>query len=266
MPPISDVTRHLLIINVILYLAGFVMDTHMLALYFPMYNGFQPFQILTHMFMHGGFIHLFFNMFALVSFGSLLETVWGPKRFMIFYFICGLGAMLLQLSVTYFEIHKALDAVAHLNLSKETIGQILNVKFDDHHQFRGDLFSKEIMPILQNLGIDKNVSQADFNSLFGAAATAQQSMVGASGAIYGLLAAFAILFPEAPIALMFIPIPMKAKYIVPLFIILEFILGKGSFSGDNVAHFAHIGGALTGLIILLIWRKQGLGNNRGRWN
>jgi membrane associated rhomboid family serine protease len=215
MPPISDVTRHLLIINVILFLAGFVIDTNMLALYFPLSSSFQPYQILTHMFMHGGFIHLFFNMFALVSFGSLLETVWGPKRFMFFYFFCGLGAAAVMTFVHYLDYEK--------------------VKlFSD---YTPDLIDQLFPP-----------------------------MVGASGAIYGLLAAFAVLFPEATIALMFIPIPMKAKYIVPIFIILEFILGKGSFSGDNVAHFAHFGGAIFGLILVLIWRKRGLGNNKGRWN
>jgi membrane associated rhomboid family serine protease len=197
MPPI---VRSLIIINALVFIAQMVGDaygrtapipfslTDRLALY-PIGAGFQVYQLVTHMFTHGGFGHILFNMFALWTFGKMLENMWGPKRFLNFYLLCGLGAGLAHLAIQYF--------------------------------------------------------------------TGSYSMaVGASGAIVGLFAAFAFLFPNTELYILFFPFPVKAKWLALIMTAYDLIGGLGVLgAGDNVAHFAHLGGALTGFIIVLIWQK-----------
>lgn len=192
MPRITDVVKNLLIINVLVYFISvffFPQYAGMLAMYPPFSEGFQPFQVVSHMFMHASPMHLFFNMFGLYMFGTALEQYWGPKRFLSYYLICGFGALACHLIYMYI------------------------------------------------MGSSNPV-------------------VGASGAIYGLLLGFGMQFPNMRIMLLIPPIPMKAKYFVLIFAAIELYLG---FSGrnTNVAHFAHLGGALTGLILILIWRAGG---------
>lgn len=199
---IPVVTRNILIINfiiwVVLYLTGGMHSIFIkhLALY-PFKAGFFPTQLLTHMFTHIEFSHIFFNMFALFMFGRILESYWGPKRYLIYYLITGIGAGLIQLLVFYFQ--------------------------------------EMVYPI------------ASF---------------GASGAVFGLLLAFGMLFPNTSIYIMFIPIPVKAKYMVIGYGLLEFFFGIANRAGDNVAHFAHLGGMLFGILLILYWRKKGVGNGR----
>lgn len=190
---------------------------------------FEPFQIVTHMFMHGSLMHFFFNMFALVMFGALLERVWGAKRFLIFYFACGLGAAALSMGVDHFQFS----------------------------QLVADMSESELV----NLGKKMDQLYAE-GQVFAAGKLAQINLlwvkftIGASGAIYGLLVAFAMLFPNQELQLLFIPIPIKAKYFVPGLIAIEFFLGMQNYSWDIMAHWAHLGGAAIGFVMVKIWQRN----------
>jgi len=217
---IPPVVKNLLIINVIFFVAKWVFEqqgiflTGYLAVFYfdsPFFKIWQP---ITYMFMHANSMHIFFNMFALYSFGPILEAHWGPKRFINFYLITGLGALAMQWAVQAFEVY-----------------QITGSAIND-------------ISMLERMG-----SQTIMDIYGG-------PMVGASGAIFGLLVAFAMLYPNIEMYIMFIPVPVKAKYIIPVYILIELTLGVGKFEGDSVAHFAHLGGALIGYILVKIWRNK----------
>jgi membrane associated rhomboid family serine protease len=214
LPP---VVKNLLIINVLLYLATFTMNrfhidlTDYLGLHFFMASDFKPYQLITYMFMHGNFEHLFFNMFALWMFGNTLENIWGSKRFLLFYMVCGVGAGLCQEVVQYIQY-------------ATTLAQYDSV----------------------NLGGGQVISMANYLNLM--------NTVGASGAIYGLLLAFGMMFPNSMIYLYFF-VPIKAKWFVIGYAVIELV--SGFIGGGNVAHFAHLGGMLFGLVLILIWKKKG---------
>lgn len=214
LPP---VVKNLLIINVLLYLATFTMNrfhidlTDYLGLHFFMASDFKPYQLITYMFMHGNFEHLFFNMFALWMFGNTLENIWGSKRFLLFYMVCGVGAGLCQEVVQYIQY-------------ATTLAQYDSV----------------------NLGGGQVISMANYLNLM--------NTVGASGAIYGLLLAFGMMFPNSMIYLYFF-VPIKAKWFVIGYAVIELV--SGFIGGGNVAHFAHLGGMLFGLILILVWKKKG---------
>lgn len=218
------VVKNLLIINVIFYLATMLFNgggtyplvEHLGVFYFDSPN-FKVWQVVTYMFMHSPvtFAHILFNMFALYTFGSSLEYLFGSKRFLNFYLITGLGALALQMTVQAFEVYQIAGSI-HIDT---------------------DTFSSTNPQHLKKLQ----------EIYFG-------PMVGASGAIFGLLVAFGYLFPNAELFILFIPAPVKAKYIIPIYIVLELVLGVAQFSGDSVAHFAHLGGALFGFILLKAWR------------
>lgn len=201
---VTDTVKQLLIINIIFYIAANFFFPWMNEL-FPLYSFARPefhwYQMITHMFMHGGVSHIAFNMFGLYSFGSALEHYWGSKRFLFFYISCGLGA-----AITF------------------------------------------------NL-----VNQFVFNDTI-------SSAVGASGAIYGLLVAFAFMFPNAELIFLFLPFPVKAKYFVPIIVGIDFFSGVSgsSFLGGGIAHFAHIGGALVGFLMMWYWKNNKFNHNR--WN
>lgn len=219
---ITEVVKHLLILNVLVYLGTTILmgepsnstmydlvnervtdfalwDRLRLAMFFPTSEHyFEPFQIVTHMFMHGDLMHLFFNMFALFMFGPAIETAWGPKRFLFYYFITGFGALFLHLFVKWIEI-----------------------------EFLGG------SPFLVNIPV-----------------------LGASGAVFGLLAAYGMLFPNNTLMLIIPPIPMKAKYFVMIYAAIELFMGLGPFN-TGIAHFAHLGGALFGVLLILYWRRYG---------
>ena len=209
------VVKNLLIINVLVFaiselLPGLELYKYLSAFYFDS-PFFKPHQVITHMFMHGGITHLFFNMFALWMFGSALERVWGSRRFLNYYFICGLGSYLLHYLVIYLQVQ---------SLNAELVSSVDVLLIKD--QIRGIYLTPT---------------------------------VGASGAIFGLLVGFAFLFPKAELMLIFFPIPIKAKYFVPILIFIELFLARQGFEMDNIAHYAHLGGALFGFILLQYWKK-----------
>ncbi len=230
MPP---VTKNIIIINALLFLGCVVATkyginlTNWLGLHFVLSPDFKLHQLFTYMFMHGGFEHLFFNMFAVWMFGVMLERVWGPKRFLFYYVACGLGAALIQEVVQGVEYQ-----IAASDLSPEMIA----------------LVRQEGAGILHEGMNYTNFSLGTFNAVLNG------STVGASGAVYAILLAFGMTFPNQPIYLYFL-LPMKAKYFVILYAILELVLGF-SQSADGIAHFAHLGGMLFGFIIIMYWRKK----------
>ena len=218
---LPTIVKHLLIINVLMFLAyitltRFHIDLNdILGLHFFKASDFRIYQLVTYMFMHGNFGHLFFNMFALWMFGNTLENIWGSKRFLLFYMVCGIGAGLCQELVQYIQYATSLAQYETVNMG----GRIISM--------------------------DSYLNM--------------MTTVGASGAIYGLLLAFGMMFPDSRIYLYFL-FPIKAKWFVIGYAVLELILG---FQGmDNVAHFAHLGGMLFGLLLILYWRKHPAGPDK----
>ncbi|MEB0261635.1 MULTISPECIES: rhomboid family intramembrane serine protease [unclassified Mucilaginibacter] len=221
MPP---VTKNLLVINILFFIATYalakVIDLNALfAAYYPLSPAFRPWQIITYMFMHGGLTHILFNMFALYSFGPMLEYTLGSKKFFNYYFITGIGAYVLYMVVQAVQIHT------------------LTGSFSIPHP--------EIEASYFNYGGPENAQK-----LYG---FMNFPMLGASGAIFGILVGFAMLFPNLEMMIMFIPVPIKAKYVVIGYIAIELFTGIGRFAGDNVAHFAHLGGALFGFLLIKLW-------------
>jgi rhomboid-like protein len=226
---LSPVVKNLLIINLLCFIPFVALSadqydnlivSHFALFYFdsPL---FKPWQIITYMFLHGGWSHILFNMFALFSFGPIVEYSIGSKRFFNLYFICGIGAVVLQMLVQAYEVHSMTGSfmAAHLPISDPGVMVKLQGIYDG--------------PIL-----------------------------GASGAIFGLLIAFGMLYPNMELMILFIPVPVKAKYIIPVYVIIELFLGVSQFQGDNVAHFAHLGGALIGFIMVKAWRLTKTNNFR----
>lgn len=246
---ITETVKQLLIINIIFFIGSQLVSLAypMFSLYYPESANFKLWQILTHMFMHGSVTHIAFNMFALYSFGSTLEHFWGTKKFLFFYISCGLGAVLLYEGANYYFFHKGLNMLVE---SGQNQAQVLRV-----------LAQGKIDTNWQNL-----IPLSDYNNFIEAYFS---QVLGASGAVYGLLIAFAFMFPNAELGIMFIPVPIKAKYFVPIYMLLFDglfgILGN-SLMGINtgIAHLAHIGGALTGFGIMWYWKKNQF--NKNRWN
>lgn len=267
---ITPVVKQLLIINILFFIGSQLVPVayDFFALYYPESNDFRIWQFVTHMFMHAPFpnvAHILFNMFALYSFGSALEHFWGGKKFLFFYISCGLGAALLHTGVNYFEIHSLLSEVASLNLSTSEIHQLLNADYSSLFDEKGQMMAGEINTILERV----HCTQQQFNTIVQASMVSKSTVVGASGAIYGLLVAFAFMLPNAELALLFIPVPIKAKYFVPGLLAIDLFLGfKGSSifgaGSTGIAHFAHVGGAITGFLMMWFWKKNQFDNNR--WN
>jgi membrane associated rhomboid family serine protease len=232
------VTKNLLIINILMGVVSLVYagDNYfglngILGLHYPGSISFSPFQIITHMFMHGGISHIFFNMFALIMFGSALEQIWGPKRFLIFYLLTGLGAVALHLGAMHLEVLSILS---------------------DYSAAEAQSITEQI----NNLWATGKVPTADeLQRITGIFVT---PTVGASGAIFGLLVGYGVLYPNRELMLIFLPFPIKAKYFIPGLILIELFMGVGNYEFDNIAHFAHLGGALIGFIIVKWWQKKGL--------
>lgn len=234
MPP---VVKNLLIINILCFIPsmifthGFQTDLDPVANYFGLHYfdspAFGAWQIITYMFLHGGFAHILFNMFALFSFGPILEYTIGSKKFFTLYFVCGIGAAVIQLLVQAYEVHSMTGGIT-----------VPNPSLDVNYYYQFGVHGQKMYDIY--LG----------------------GTVGASGAIFGLLIAFGMLYPNMELMIMFIPVPVKAKYIIPIYCIFEVVMGVGQFAGDNVAHFAHIGGALLGFIMVKAWGLKSTNNLR----
>jgi membrane associated rhomboid family serine protease len=255
------VVKNLMIINGLAFLGSLLFMSRgwgdlsdKLGLYFPSSDYFRPFQIVTHIFMHSSFSHLGYNMFALWMFGSFLENFWGPKRFLIFYIITGFGAAALYLGVNYFEISQIKAAIAEymanqgyeqmnillrkdpLLMNKEAISEILYAWSADPTNPKYFAAGQEIANAILLRKINT-------------------PMVGASGAVFGVLLGNGVLFPNREIHLFFFPFPIKVKYIVLVLGGMELMDGLGNNPMDNVAHFAHLGGMLFGFILIKYWNK-----------
>ena len=239
LPP---VVKNLLIINVIMYLAAiafkyqFGIDlSRILGLHYWKSSLFHPYQLVTYMFMHGNLAHIFFNMFAVWMFGNILERRWGSKKFLVYYLVTGIGAGIIQLLVTHIRIQMLGDV-------PESFIQQVVTKGPDI-LYKGLNWTD---PVLAQLNLLYNVST-----------------VGASGSLYGLLLAFGVLYPNVELIMMFFPIPIKAKYFVIIYGLIELISGVANVQGDNIAHFAHLGGMIFGFILLKLWGVNNQNHNHG---
>ncbi len=238
---IPPVTKNLLIINGIFFaITLFFAKTYhidlasILGLHYWANPDFNPYQFVTSMFMHGGWSHILLNMFGLWMFGSAIESYWGPKRYLTYYMITGMGAGLIWLLTVHLQI---------MNITPNLPADVLNTVKNEGLDL---LLSNRnyVDPVLAQYNID-------YHQLL------NSRVVGASGALFGLLLAFGMMFPNAPIYIMLIPIPIKAKYAVAGFGLFELYEGYMNQPGDNVAHFAHLGGMLFGIIMIMYWKKKG---------
>ena len=220
---IPPVVKNLIILNVIFYAATFIVGNmgidlvNILGVYYFDSPNFKPYQLVTYMFMHGSNLHIFFNMFALFMFGASLERIWGPKKFFIYYLITGFGAIVINMAVMAFQLYSLTGSIA--------------IDVENFQSTNQEMF---------------NTIGQIYNS----------PMVGASGSVFGLLLAFGMLFPNTELMMLFFPIPIKAKYFVILYGVLELYSGISNNPGDNVAHFAHLGGMLFGFFLIQYWKKQ----------
>ena len=249
---ITEAVKHLLIINVLFFIATQMYSAQMyqwLSLWFPENENFYLWQIISHMFMHGGFAHLAFNMFALWMFGTSVEQVLGRNRFLFIYFSAGLGAVIFQLGYHYFSFLPAQAAFNNVGLTQDLILEAIGSgRFPDG------------LSEVQKQVLNSSSTLAYAESIFA-------RMVGASGCIMGVLAAFGMMNPEAKLMLIFLPIPIKAKYFIPGIILLDIIsaiTGQSFFSPSNTAYMAHVGGAIVGFLIMWYWKRNQF--NRNRWD
>lgn len=238
---LSPAVLGLVIVNAAVFVAGLVLPhgrewfVEHGAFWFTANPHFALWQAVTYMFLHGGPGHILFNMFALVSFGGLLERQWGTRRFLVFYFLCGVGAAL---------VHNAVNAGHYSILQERLVAQGLTP------DAIRSLFAAGHGAIPPGAEI-----KATLTELYRIYAV---PMLGASGAIYGVLVAFGLLYPNAKLALMFVPVPIAAKIVIPVLLALDLLSGVTGFSlfGGGIAHFAHLGGALVGFLLMLLWRRQ----------
>ena len=257
---LTPVVKQLLILNIICYLGANLLGAggyELFSLYYFESTNFKIWQPLTHMFMHAQMpqlSHILFNMFGLVSFGAILENFWGGKRFLIYYILCGLGATAFSFAIDYYQIHHLLDKVAILNLNSNDLSAFLNSSYESIIGNNGQLVNGHLKTVLENA----NCSQEQFNILLEVKSKYMIPSVGASGAIYGLLAAFAVMLPNSTMGMMFIPIQIKAKYFVPIIVAIDLYAGVSGnpLFGQGIGHFAHVGGAVTGLILLFLMRNK----------
>jgi len=231
---VPPVVKNLIIINALMLFITFVLEqrgielTNILGLHYIQSPEFRPYQLVTHLFMHGGIWHLVFNMFSLWMFGRVLESVWGPKRFFIFYFVTGLGAAALHTFVNFVEFQYVAG-----KMLPETVQMVMSQGLDILNQ--GKNYAD---PLAGKLNLILNTPT-----------------VGASGAVFGILLGFGMLFPNTELMLLFPPIPIKAKYFVLGYGAIELFSGITN-TGSNIAHFAHLGGMLFGFILIKYWNKK----------
>lgn len=243
MRSLPDIVKQLIIINVLFFLGSMSLGNtayDLLALHYPQNPKFAPWQVVTHMFMHGSINHILFNMFGLWMFGGTLAQMWGRNKFLFFYLSTGLGAAALQLGINYFQISTVVEQLVEAGYSATALTETLQ--------------SGQYNTAWSNV-----ISQSELSQLL---TSFNMSMVGASGALYGILVAFAFLFPNTELMIIFLPIPIKAKYFVPILLASDLFFGFSSYSLGPIAHFAHLGGAVTGFIMMWYWKKQQFNNNR----
>jgi len=234
---IPPITRNIIIINIVVFILTYVLQTDLMYRYLAAFYPFSPFfhswQIITHMFMHGSFLHILFNLMTLYSFGPVLEQVLGDKKYVILYFVSGLGAFFLFNLWNFVEVEQIKSSLQNLGFDLAGYMNGENVSFKGNSE-----------AVLEQQGLVSKLQSI-----------ISVPMVGASGAIFGVIAAFATLYPDAKIMLMFIPVPVKVKYLMPVVIIVSIYLGVTGNAG-GIAHLAHVGGALVGFILAKIWKKH----------
>ncbi|MCC5917108.1 MAG: rhomboid family intramembrane serine protease [Cryomorphaceae bacterium] len=237
---LPEVIKNLLIINGLFFLATIVLYSFhidlikILGIYVPGSQHFSPYQLVSHMFMHGGFAHILLNMFALWMFGTALENIWGGKRFLIFYLITGFGAAFLHLGVQYLEAQSILGDLLEMGYSKASIQQALETGVVTERAIGGAF------------GMEKFAQLAGIYNI---------PTVGASGAVFGILMAFGMTFPNQHIYLYFL-FPIKAKYFVAALGLFELYRGIANDPTSNIAHLAHLGGMLFGFLLIKYWKKN----------
>ena len=288
MRQITPIVKHLLIINIIVFLGTYLLGNKelfsgLLSLYYPLSDNFMPWQVFTHMFMHGGPQHILFNMLALWMFGTAVEGVFGQRKFLIFYISSGLGAVALTFLVYYIQVYPLLSDLKGLGFSFDFIREVSNLNIVRERIIDGVsvnewIFDREILAsklelLMSSNGYSMNqLNGESFRMLYDLNVTFVNngfngSMVGASGAIMGVLVAFGMLNPNAELMMLFLPIPIKAKYFIPGIIVLDLISafsGVSIFSPSNTAYIAHIGGAITGFLLMYFWKKNQF--DKYRWN
>lgn len=248
MDNMTDTVKQLIIINALFFIGTLVIGETIsydyLALQYIDNPKFGYWQFVSYMFMHGGWMHIIFNMYGLFAFGSALEQMWGSQKFLFFYLSCGVGAALVHFGVNYYHFQEGMDWLVQNNISPEEVNSLLREgRYNSMHE--------------------QIINQPVINKMMESYAV---PAVGASGAIYGVLVAFAFMFPNAELMMLFIPFPIKAKYFVPALIGMDLFSGFTGITifGGNIAHFAHVGGALVGFLIMWYWKKNQF--NSSRWN
>jgi membrane associated rhomboid family serine protease len=284
MPPLTPVVKNLLIINIAVFvIIALVMPAlgvnedyarGLVALYYPTSLNFAPYQLVTHFFVHGGLTHLFLNMFGLFMFGPLLESRYGGKRFLLLYLLAAAGAVALHFGYTWFEIgrYEALMRAYAEAPSLATFNDFFaNVNIRALAMEDGTSLGR-VVADTQVAIVRKSVDPATLQQ--GALALMQEyieyipstPVVGASGAIYGIVAAFALLYPDFRLMLIFLPIPIRARYFVPFMLGVDLLLGIMQFSWDPIAHWAHLGGALFGGLLAYFWYRTDPPAGAQRWD
>ncbi len=250
---ITDTVKTLLIINVVFFIGSELLKSKgidanaLFALWFPKHPNFKIWQLLTHMFMHGGTTHIFFNMFALYMFGSQIENSLGQTKFLFLYFSAGIGAAALQLASMYYSFLPTYDLYLQQGMSTE-----------DMTVFFQEVIQTGRYRILDGISKEAAISMIDAFTT---------PMVGASGAIFGVVVAFGVLYPNLPLMIMFIPVPIKAKYLIGGYVLLDLyaaLTGNNIIGPANTANWAHLGGALIGFLTIWYWKKNSF--NQHRWH
>jgi membrane associated rhomboid family serine protease len=257
---LPTVIKNLIIINVLVFIAQTTLKSQFgdaIDNTFALHNFqsplFKPWQLVTYLFMHGGFDHIFFNMFALWMFGATLENLWGPKRFLTFYMVCGLGAAFIHLIVLYFETRGISNDFMVLK-SNFDVGHFLDFVSRHHNGFNQQKVTELITEWQAEPGNNyyQQIAIESVNDYVNV--QLNNGTIGASGAVFGVLAAFGYLFPNDYLYIYFL-VPVKVKWAISAYIVIELFTGIKNSAGDNVAHFAHLGGALFGLILVYYWNK-----------
>jgi membrane associated rhomboid family serine protease len=238
------VIRHLILVNLIMFVATLFNQQVMFdwfAMHFPENPLFKPWQVITHMFMHGGTMHILFNMYAVWAFGTPIVYHYGEKKFLVFFLISGIGAVMFYTGIQYWNYYQYIDNLIDLGVPLNVIETVLKNPgaFGTIVQETGIIYHPEVLVQFKKLVSIYNTP-----------------MVGASGAVYGILVAFGFFYPRAKLMLIFLPYPIEARYFIPLLILGDIFMGITNVFHTPIAHFAHVGGALTGLILLWLWRKK----------
>lgn len=269
LPP---VVKNLIIINTLFFLATLALEKYhidlinLLGLHYPGAPNFRIYQFFTYMFLHGGWEHILFNMFALWMFGNVMENVWGGKKFLIYYILTGLGSGIVYIIWIHFELAPNLDMLH--SITAHPTAQGIEEYFSKYGFRIGEInslisqadinqFNQNVMMLGSGTASPNIIQQIiTFLSTYREEMINQMVVIGASGAIFGILLAFGMMFPNSLIYVYF-AIPVKTKWFVLGYGLLELFSGISNRPGDNVAHFAHVGGMLVGLLIVLYWKKRG---------